>query len=41
VDQVASRSRVKGNQSLFDNCMIRDDLPVDSCFPTRNLVREA
>ena len=39
--QVASRSRVKGNQPLFDNCMIRDDLPVDFSFPTRNLVREA
>ena len=39
--QVASRSREKGNQSLFDNCMIRDDLPVDSSFPPRNLVCEA
>ena len=40
-NQVASRSREKGNQSLFDNCMIRDDLPVDSSFPPRNLVCEA
>ena len=34
--KVATCLRVKGNQSLFDNCMIRDDLPVDSSFPTRN-----